>query len=90
MDFNKISTVHRNAFESGLNKLRIINLSHNKISDLKKRKDTSGKYSIFEECKSLQELNLSFNNLSEIYIDWTVTDDSILRHVDISGNPIVI
>lgn len=89
MEKNKLMTISDHAFSS-LKKLKIIRMSNNYLTlkdTLYEYSDPYGKQSPFRNCESLEELYLANNNISEIFIDWTLVDLQ-LRKLDLKYNNI--
>lgn len=90
MENNRLRTIHGMAFIPVPN-LRVARFSHNELT-LKSEmapqfQDIFGTRSPFHSCTFLEELHLAYNNISEIYSDWTISGTH-LRLLDLKYNNI--
>ncbi|XP_011506342.1 PREDICTED: protein toll-like [Ceratosolen solmsi marchali] len=84
MEDNDLTFIHFNAFNS-LEELKVARFANNKLTLRTGIYDIFGHISPFQPCTSLEELYLSYNNITEIYSDWT-TSSARLRELDLSYN----
>uniref|UniRef100_A0A1B6KMM9 TIR domain-containing protein n=1 Tax=Graphocephala atropunctata TaxID=36148 RepID=A0A1B6KMM9_9HEMI len=73
MRFNRISKVQENQFY-GLESLKYLNISDNQLTSLALTIQLGdfGNYSVLQNCKNLEDLQLANNSLTEIYADWRI------------------
>ncbi|XP_054266773.1 protein toll-like [Macrosteles quadrilineatus] len=69
--FNKLRDIRGDQFKT-LDKLRSLNISDNQLTTLAQtlQLDDYGTYSVLDNCKQLEHLQLANNSLTEIYGDW--------------------
>lgn len=81
---NLITNIDEDAFAVATN-LKKIKLASNEITF-----PTSKRFSIFANCKNLEELDLSFNNIRAFYEDWFTMSSGIFLHLNLSHNNIAL
>ncbi|XP_046140972.1 protein toll [Osmia bicornis bicornis] len=86
MEQNQLETIEDRSFISLAN-LRIARFSKNQLKLASSFVDEYGRKSYFYDCKSLEELHLAHNNISEIFADWTINGVE-LRLLNLSYNQI--
>lgn len=84
MEHNGLKFIEADALVS-LRSLRVAKFSYNQLNLRTNIIGFFGHVSPFDECKSLEELHLSHNNVSEMFADWTVGHIR-LRKLDLSYN----
>lgn len=83
---NDLESINFNAF-SQLKKLKIAKFSRNKLTLQSGLYDAifMGQISPFQSCLDLEELYLSYNNISEMFGDWVIGRTK-LKVLDLKGN----
>ncbi|XP_046673233.1 LOW QUALITY PROTEIN: protein toll-like [Homalodisca vitripennis] len=69
--FNRIQEIKGEQFY-GLESLKSLNISDNQLSSLAPTTQLNdfGNYSVLQNCKNLEDLQLANNSLTEVYADW--------------------
>lgn len=88
LEKNQLTTIASQGF-SFLKQLKIAKLSYNYLTLHQTFTDQYGSKSPFHDCLLLEELYLAYNNISEIFSDW-ILSDLRLRKLDLKYNNISV
>lgn len=82
MNHNRLTSLEPQLFSS-LARLKLINLSYNHVNMSSGIED----FSVLNNCREIENIDLSYNNVSRIYRDWLIVF-IYLKDLDLSHNQI--